>query len=286
VKPNPFNPRQNYKEEGINELAAAMKQQGAFPGPLPARRVNNHYEIVYGHRRLRALKKNGVLKVELDVQDLSDEDMEFKGLIENLQREDLTSLEKAEAVTRLVEKVGNQREVAKRLGYCQSAISRLCLAAKLPKSLKREVADENLDSHTAVIAHRAVGEEFAKLCGKHNLGYITVKQIVSEVGKIKDKKLRDKVKQSAARGHIRSADDVTRKALELSKPKRDEDAPVDLGIIVLNSEMQTNEIAQRCEYLKEWGWAVRQSHMWEGFDKAVTRLQAAVEAIRQAKQPR
>jgi len=112
VSTSPSQPRQDFTEESIKELAASIVQHGLVQ-PIVVRRAGAGYQVVAGERRLRAAKQAGLTTIGAVVRDVSDADALQIALIENLQREDLNPMEEAEAYRRLVQDFGlSQDEVA------------------------------------------------------------------------------------------------------------------------------------------------------------------------------
>src|SRR4029434_303669 len=104
ISDNPFQPRSTFDPEALQSLADEMKAEGVWSGTLQGRRTDNGtVELVFGHRRLRALKLLKAETVPIEIVDLTDAQMALRSLEENLQREGLTDLEKADAVKRAVE---------------------------------------------------------------------------------------------------------------------------------------------------------------------------------------
>src|SRR5664280_1215299 len=209
VFPNPFNPRKNYDEESIDGLAAEMKAQGPFPITFLARTVGDNFEMVYGHRRAEALIKIGKTHLDLEVRDLTDEQMMTLALCENWQREDLTQLEKAEVVSKLYE-THTQTEVATMLGVTQGAVSQLLAANNLPDTVKQVVSDARLSVEAASVAFNVGGEGFVKAAADSDLGKDTVKKIANEIGHIQNPIVKEKIKADAAAGKIKSPEDMNR----------------------------------------------------------------------------
>src|SRR5262245_11802581 len=103
IPPNRFNIRQDYNPEATNELAEELEDVGLWVGSLRERMHNGRVELCFGHRRWMALKKLHQDVVTIDILDLTDEQMMEQGLIENLQRQGLNDMEKAEGIRQLVD---------------------------------------------------------------------------------------------------------------------------------------------------------------------------------------
>ena len=92
LRANPYQPRKNFDEEALNELASSIKEHGVFQ-PIIVKKSIKGYEIIAGERRFRASKLAGLETMPAIVKDFSDEEMMQIALLENLQRENLTSIE-------------------------------------------------------------------------------------------------------------------------------------------------------------------------------------------------
>ena len=123
ICPNPNQPRRNFDEDALQELADSIREHGVLE-PLIVRPVGGSYEIVVGERRWRACQMAGVTTVPVLIRDLSDRDAMELALVENLQREDLNPIEEAEAYRRLLDEFGlTQEEVARRVGKERSTVA-------------------------------------------------------------------------------------------------------------------------------------------------------------------
>ena len=98
IIPNPFQARKRIPAKSVRALAEEIKELGLWTGSLKGRMKNGKLQLCYGHRRLQALKQLGWKDVEVEIEDLTDEEMAFQGMAENMQRESLSDIEKAEAI--------------------------------------------------------------------------------------------------------------------------------------------------------------------------------------------
>ncbi len=148
--PNPHNPRRNFPESGIAELAASIEQYGLL-SPLVIRRVGaNAFELVAGERRLRALKLLERKYADAIVLSAYDLDCRLISLIENLQREDLHYLDQAEACRRILDEHGlTQEELAHRLGRSPSSIANLLRLLRLSGPVQSALREANLSERHA-----------------------------------------------------------------------------------------------------------------------------------------
>jgi len=137
---SPFQPRKTFKDEELNQLAQSLKGSGMLQ-PILARAVSGKLEIVAGERRWRAAKLAGLQQVPVLVREITDEESAVFGLVENLQREDLNAMEKAEAFKVLMTKLGTtQEEVAKRVGMERSSVANFLRLLDLPAAVQAHVS--------------------------------------------------------------------------------------------------------------------------------------------------
>ncbi len=139
IKANPYQPRKIFDEDAIQELSASIKEHGILQ-PIILRKVGTTYEIVVGERRFRAAQMAGLTEVPAVVRILTDEEtMEF-AILENLQREDLTPIEEAEAYQSLMENLGlTQEQLAFRLGKSRPHIANHVRLLSLPEKVRNYI---------------------------------------------------------------------------------------------------------------------------------------------------
>ena len=136
LRANPYQPRKNFDEEALSELAASIKEHGVFQ-PIIVKKSIKGYEIIAGERRFRASKMAGLTTIPAIVKDFSDEEMMQIALLENLQRENLTAIEEAKAYKNIIETMNiTQDELAKKVGKSRSHITNILGLLKLPVSVQ------------------------------------------------------------------------------------------------------------------------------------------------------
>ena len=134
-------PRRSMNDAKLNELAASIKAHGVLL-PILLRREGGHLEVVAGERRLRAARMAGLDSVPALVKELSSSQALEVALVENLQREDLNSIEQAEAYLRLQDEFGlTQEEVARRVGRDRSSVANALRLLKLPKQVQADLVE-------------------------------------------------------------------------------------------------------------------------------------------------
>ncbi|KGR75446.1 ParB/RepB/Spo0J family partition protein [Ureibacillus sinduriensis] len=133
---NPFQPRRTFDEEAIAELAQSIMEHGIIQ-PIVVRKKGKRYEIVVGERRFRAAKFANLKEIPAIVRSLTEDQMMELAILENLQREDLTPIEEAEAYQSLIEKLNfTQEELAKRLGKSRPYITNHLRLLTLPEEVR------------------------------------------------------------------------------------------------------------------------------------------------------
>jgi ParB family chromosome partitioning protein len=141
LRPNPFQPRQAMDEETLEELAASIKENGLLQPVVVRGTEDGAWQVVAGERRYRAVQELGWTHVPVVVRDVDDRTMLVLALIENLQREDLSPLDEANAYTRLVNEFGlTQAQVAERVGRDRSTVTNTIRLLALPVPVRELLA--------------------------------------------------------------------------------------------------------------------------------------------------
>ncbi|WP_339230817.1 ParB/RepB/Spo0J family partition protein [Oceanobacillus sp. FSL K6-2867] len=134
-RPNPYQPRKTFHADAIEEMKESILEYGIIQ-PLVARKSIKGYEIVVGERRFRAAKEAGLKTIPVIVKELTDEKMMEIALLENLQREDLTPIEEAQAYANLMTELKiTQEELSRRLGKSRPHIANMVRLLSLPEQV-------------------------------------------------------------------------------------------------------------------------------------------------------
>ena len=159
LRPNPYQPRKVFNEEALNELAASIKEHGVFQ-PIIVKKSIKGYEIIAGERRYRASLLAEKETIPAIIRDFSEEQMMEIALLENLQREDLTSIEEAYAYKNMLEKLNlTQEELATKVGKSRSHITNILGLIRLPKQVQNMIANQNISMGHARILSKIENEE-------------------------------------------------------------------------------------------------------------------------------
>lgn len=151
IRPSSTQPRKNFDEEQIDELAQSIRQKGILQ-PLLVRTIPEGFELIAGERRLRAAKKTDLEKVPVIVRDVARQEQLELALVENLQRADLDPIEEAEGFAELMGKFScTQEDVAVRVGRSRSSVANSLRLLKLP-----DKAQQALRSGEITVGHAKV----------------------------------------------------------------------------------------------------------------------------------
>lgn len=144
LKPNPLQPRKNFDDESINDLARSMQKSGVLQ-PVLVVPQEDHYRIILGERRWRAAQRAGLKKIPAIIRQMPREQQLEASLIENLQREDLNPLEIAKAYQRMIQELNyTQQEVAEKVSKDRASVANYIRLLKLPPEIQDMVAQNKI----------------------------------------------------------------------------------------------------------------------------------------------
>jgi len=146
IRPNPFQPRQAFADDRIEELANSIRQKGILQ-PLLVRRANGGFELIAGERRFRAAQRAGLAEVPVAIRDVDDSELLEIALIENIQRENLNPLEEARAYRRLMDEFHlTQEQVATRVAKDRSTVANTVRLLQLPEEIQTAIENGTLSA--------------------------------------------------------------------------------------------------------------------------------------------
>ncbi len=189
ISPNPHQPRQNFSDSEMTELANSIKEKGIIQ-PILVSRTKDGFQLIAGERRWRAAQKAGLDKIPAWIRDASPAEALELALIENIQRKDLNPIEEASAYQEMIQEFNLKQEaLSKRIGKDRSTIANLLRLLKLPAIIQQDLIDGQLTTgHARVlvsIESPLVQKEIRDLTIKKSL---SVRQIEALVKKILAKK--------------------------------------------------------------------------------------------------
>ena len=183
LRPNPYQPRHDFNQNALEELAKSIKQNGVLQPIIVRKSQVKGYEIVAGERRFRASKIAGLETIPGIVRDFDEKVMMQVAILENLQREDLTALEEADAYHIMMEKLSlTQEKVAQELGKSRSYIANHLRLRSLPQATKDLLQDGSLSMGQArtLLGLKDPGA-INRLAKKAVKDKLTVRQLEQEV---------------------------------------------------------------------------------------------------------
>ncbi|MGQ5708423.1 ParB/RepB/Spo0J family partition protein [Lactobacillus sp. PSON] len=199
IRPNPYQPRKTFDDKSLEELSASIKENGVFQ-PIIIRKSINGYEIIAGERRFRASKLAGQKTVPAIIRKFDESEMMEVAVLENLQREDLTPLEEAQAYEMLQKNLGlTQEEVSKRMGKSRPYIANYLRLLTLPNKTKRLLQHGELSMGQARtllgLKNKDKIDSLAKRVVKEGM---PVRKVEALVASLNAKKTRKKATQKSA----------------------------------------------------------------------------------------
>ena len=154
IQPGRYQPRQRFDAEPLEELAASIRAQGLIQPVVVRAIARDRYELIAGERRWRAAQLAGLDEIPALVKTVADQAVVAMALIENIQREDLSPLEEAQALARLIEEFGlTHQQVADAVGRSRAGVSNLLRLLELPVAVKRLLDERRLEmGHARALA--------------------------------------------------------------------------------------------------------------------------------------
>jgi len=211
IRPNAHQPRRNFSEEGIKELAASIREVGILQ-PLVIRSTETGFELIAGERRLRAAKEAGLDRVPVLIREAAESASMEMALVENLQREDLNPLETAAAYQALMDNFGfTKDQLAHRLGKSRAAVTNTLRLNRLPESVRAMVLAEKLsEGHARALLGLESEESMLRVAQK------------VQANKLSVRKTEELVREELVREELAGAE-PTSEVKEKPRPEQDAD---------------------------------------------------------------
>ena len=192
IQKNPYQPRKEFSEEKIQELAQSIKENGLIQPIIVRKSPVLGYEILAGERRYRASIAAGLSEVPVIVKQLSDQDMMLHSIIENLQRENLNPIEEAKAYQFLIDKGFTHTEIAEKMGKSRPYITNLVRLLGLPKHILIEVESGRLSQAHARLLIQLSSDKQDKLLNRIQTENLSVRQVEQILQKTKKSSRKEK----------------------------------------------------------------------------------------------
>ena len=177
IQKNPYQPRKEFSEEKIQELAQSIKENGLIQPIIVRKSPVLGYEILAGERRYRASIAAGLSEIPVIIKQLSDQDMMLHSIIENLQRENLNPIEEAKAYQSLIDKGFTHTEIAEKMGKSRPYITNLVRLLGLPKHILTEVESGKLSQAHARLLIQLSSDRQDTLLNRIQTENLSVRQV-------------------------------------------------------------------------------------------------------------
>ena len=188
IRSNPYQPRIHFDEDSLNELAASIKEMGVLE-PIIVKRSIKGYEIVAGERRTKASQIAGLERIPAIIKDFNDQEMMEIAILENIQRENLSPIEEAQAYKNYMDTLDiTQEEVANKFKKSRSYITNLLGLLNLPKEIQKEVTNKTISmSHARVLSKMEDKDQIIALANRIKNEGLSVRDLedISQDKKIK-----------------------------------------------------------------------------------------------------
>ena len=214
LRVNPYQPRQIFDEDALNELTESIKEHGVFQ-PIIVKKSIKGFEIIAGERRVRAAKMAGLETIPAIIRDFSDEEMMEIALLENLQRENLTVIEEAHAYKMLLDNLGiTQDDLAKKVGKSRSHITNIVGLLRLPEDIQKLVNKGTISmGHARALSKLEDEDEMHTIADKIVRENINVRDIEELTSDINIKKT-NKIKREPKINEYKYVEDLLRDKLD------------------------------------------------------------------------
>ncbi len=178
IRPNPYQPRKTFDQESLDELATSIKNYGVFQ-PIIVKKSIKGYDLIAGERRLRASKLAGLDTIPAIVKDFDDEKMREIALLENIQRENLSSIELAWAYKGIIDSLHiRQEDLALKIGKSRSHVTNILGLLRLPDDVQDMVRDNKISmGHARVLSKLEDNGEVEKLANEVVKNNISVRDL-------------------------------------------------------------------------------------------------------------
>lgn len=178
IRSNPYQPRKTFNEEALNELATSIKNYGVFQ-PVIVKKSIKGYDLVAGERRVKASRLAGMKTIPAIIRDFTDDKMREIALLENLQRENLSSIELAWAYKGIIDNLHiTQEELADKLGKSRSHVTNTLGLLRLPDKVQSMVLDNELSmGHARVLSKIDENDKIYELANKVVANNMSVREL-------------------------------------------------------------------------------------------------------------
>jgi ParB family chromosome partitioning protein len=218
IQTNPYQPRKEFIDDKLNELAESIKIHGIIQ-PLLVREMGDKFQLIAGERRLRAAKLVGLTQVPVVVKEMTDQAMMEVALVENLQREDLNPIEEADAYQRLIDEFQlTQDEIAKKVGKSRPAIANTLRLLNLPVEIRTDLAKGTLTmGHARTLLSLKTPEEQKRVWSQIQVQEMSVRETEEFIRQLNSPPVSRETKKTSVKVPIRKDPNITEMEDELQQ---------------------------------------------------------------------
>ena len=190
IEPNKTQPRTTFDEEKIEELADSIREYGIIQPIVVKLNKNGFYTIIAGERRWRASRKAGLKEIPAVIKEVSEQTEKEIALIENIQRENLNSIEEAQGIKELIDVYGmTQEDVAKKIGRSRPAVANILRLLNLPEEIQTLVKEEKISQGHAraliSLENKVLAQEIVKKVIAEDMSVRQLENYISSLTKVK-----------------------------------------------------------------------------------------------------
>ena len=178
IRSNPYQPRKTFNEDTLKELAVSIKEYGVVQ-PVIVKKSIKGYELIAGERRCKASRLAGLKEIPAIIKDFNDQEMMEIALIENIQREDLNSIDEAKSVMNIIKLRGfTQEEFGNKFGKSRSYVTNLLGLLKLPDAVQSMVINKQISpSHARILSKLDNEEQVLQLANRIIIEKLSVREL-------------------------------------------------------------------------------------------------------------
>lgn len=214
IKPNPFQPREDFDPQSLEELTQSIREKGIIQ-PILVRRKGDYYELIAGERRLRAAQALNIKEIPAIIKDVEDEDSLELALIENIQRENLNVIEEARAYQYLTDKFKlTQEAISEILGKSRVAVTNTLRLLKLPLEIQEEIKKNRISSgHGKALLEVADANLQRKLAQEIISKSLSVRELETLIKTRRPRQIKQKMRVSSREPYLAVLEEELQQAL-------------------------------------------------------------------------
>ncbi len=215
ISPNPFQPRENFDPEALQELENSIREKGVVQ-PVTVRMFGEGYQLIAGERRLRAVRDLGLPEIPVYILDVSsDEEMLELAIVENIHREDLNPVDVAQGYRRLIDECKlTQEQVAEKVGKDRTTVTNFLRLLKLPRRVQTSISNKELSmGHARALLALPSAEKQIEALQQITQKRLSVRQVEQLVRKMTEPKTPGKAENETVNYYFEDVENKLRQRL-------------------------------------------------------------------------